>query len=414
MTFPWKKKSTDDTDSKEMAASGKGAGTFLKKWGIGIFLPILIIIFLYLLQTILVHFPSIGEGYCRTVFVWVSFLPVTVTSLFPVSLSEIVVISGVFCAPLLLALWVIHLVRAVKNKGGKRFFFRSGRIVAWVLCGLYFIFMLFHGLNYTRYSLDEKLGFGQKKYTIEEIQEAYIWVVTELNCARENCPEDENGVLTYPGGYEASLSDIKDLYEESAVHFPQIKGNTARPKPVAVSHYWSYTNIVGMYFPFLAESNINVDVPFPALPSTVCHELSHLHGYAVENDADLAGMLIGLYSSCPQVRYGGLCDALDLVWSDLLTAYNKDTKGFEEFVGQYPICDGYFRDQEAMSKYWEGINPPKIVEKASEKANDTFLKINQQEEGVNSYAMPTSTVADFYFLYVRSGQYDSALTEKEG
>ena len=410
MTFPWKKNETETAPSEETSLK-RGFLSFWKKWGIGIILPILIMVFLYLLQTVLVHFPSIGEGYCRTVFVWVSFLPVTITSLIPISLSEIVVVGGVFCAPLLLALWVIHLVRAVKKKGGKSFFFRSGRITAWVLCGLYVVFMLLHGFNYTRYSLDEELGFGKKKYSLEEIQEAFIWVVTELNATREICPEDENGVLTYPGGYEAFLSDMKEIYEKSAEHFPQIRGNAARPKPVALSHFWSYTEIVGMYFPFLAESNINVDVPFPSLVSTVSHELSHLHGYAVENDADLAGMLIGLYSSCPQLRYGGLCDALDLVWSDLLTAYNNDTKGFQEFIGQYPICDGYFRDQDAMSSYWEGINPPKIVEKASEKANDTFLKINQQEEGVNSYAMPTSTVADFYFLYVKTGQYDAGLSE---
>ena len=410
MTFPWKK-NTVDKDLTEKTTSNKRVAAFLKKWGIGIILPILIMLFLYLLQTILVHFPAIGEGYCRTVFVWVSFLPVTITSLIPISLSEIVVVAGVLCAPLLLALWVIHLVRPVKKKGGKSFFFRSGRIVAWVLCGLYLVFMLFHGLNYTRYSLDDEMGFGKKKYTLEEISEAFVWVVTELNAAREICPEDDNGVLTYPGGYEAFLSDMKSIYEKSAVHFPQIKGNAARPKPVALSHYWSYTQIVGMYFPFFAESNINVDVPFPALPSTVSHELSHLHGYAVENDADLAGMLIGLYSSCPQVRYGGLCDALDLVWSDLLLAYNDDTEGFEEFVSRYPICDGYFRDQKAISDYWLTITPPQIVEKASETANDTFLKINQQEEGVKSYEMPTSTVADFYFLYVKTGQYDSDLSE---
>lgn len=377
---------------------------FIKKWGIGLILPILIIILLYVLQTVLVHFPAVGEWYTRNLFVWISYLPVKLVSIIPISLTEIFVVSAVLSLPFLLAWLVIRIVRACKKKEGKKFFFRNGRILAWVLCAIYLDFMLFHGFNYTRYSLDERLGFGENHYTIEDIQEAFAWVVDELNAARYACPEDENGVLTYPGGYEAFLRDMKDIYAESAKKCPEITGNAGCPKPVALSHYWSYTNIVGMYFPFFAESNINVDLPFPAIVSNVCHEMSHVHGYAVENDANLAAMLIGFYSDCPQVQYAAYCDALDLILMDLVIAYNGDMAGLDEFLSHHPVYDGYFRDQEAIDKYWSGIHPPKIVEKASSAVNDTYLKANQQEDGEQSYQMPTSTVTDFYVLYVRNAQ----------
>ncbi|MBQ0011485.1 MAG: DUF3810 domain-containing protein [Clostridiales bacterium] len=375
---------------------------FLKKWGIGIILPILLIILLYVIQSILVHFPNVCEGYSKTVFGVLSFLPVKLSSIVPISLTEVFVVSLVFSAPFLIAWLVIRIVRACKKKEGKKFFFRNGRILAWSVAVIYLLFMLLHGMNYTRCSLDDELGFGVNHYSVEEVKEAFVWVVDELNACRMNCPEDEAGVLTYPDGIEAFLNDMPDIYQNSAKYIPQIKGNAGRPKPVMLSHYWSYTNIVGMYFPFFGEANINTDLPFPAIPMNVCHEMSHVHGYAVENDANLAAMLIGFYSDCPQVRYAAFCEAMDLILLDLVVAYNGNNVELDAFLSEHPVCMGYFRDQEAIAEYWEGINPPKIIEQASSAVNDTYLKANQQDEGEKSYQMPTSTVTDFYMIYVRS------------
>ena len=169
---------------------------FLKKWGIGIILPILLIILLYVIQSILVHFPNVCEGYSKTVFGVLSFLPVKLSSIVPISLTEVFVVSLVFSAPFLIAWLVIRIVRACKKKEGKKFFFRNGRILAWSVAVIYLLFMLLHGMNYTRCSLDDELGFGVNHYSVEEVKEAFVWVVDELNACRMNCPEDEAGVLT--------------------------------------------------------------------------------------------------------------------------------------------------------------------------------------------------------------------------
>ena len=64
---------------------------------------------------------------------------------------------------------------------------------------------------------------------------------------------------------------MEDLYEEAAKDFPMIKGNPARPKSVMLSHYWSYTDIVGLYFPFFAEANVNTDLPLVCQFYNACH-----------------------------------------------------------------------------------------------------------------------------------------------
>ena len=372
-----------------------------KRWFFGVILPVLLIFLIYILQTILIHFPEAGEAYAKHAFVVLSFLPAKISSLVPISLSEVFVVTLVLSSPILLAWLIIRIRRAVKNKRGKKCFFNIGRAAAWTVLGIYFLFMLLQGMNYTRYSLDDELGFGRRNYTVEELQEVYAWVISGLNESRSSCAEDEKGVVSYPGGKYAFLSDMEDLYEQSAKKFSQIRGNSARPKPVMLSHYWSYTYIVGLYFPFFAEPNINVDVPFVEMMYNTCHEMSHLHGYAVENDANLAGLLIALSSDCPELRYSGYYEAVELIIKDLVLAYNKDNDGLSKFLSQYPVVDGYFRDYNADKAYWLAIDPPEIVEKVSNATNDAYLKINQQKEGVKSYNMPTSIVADYYFIYVK-------------
>ena len=372
-----------------------------KRWFFGIVLPILLITFLSILQSVLMNFPSVGEAYAKSGFVFFSFLPAKISDLIPISLAEIFVVTLILSSPILIAWLVIRIRRAVKAGRGKKYFYNVGRVTAWGLFAIYLLFMLLHGLNYTRYSLDEELGFGKRTYTLEELQEVYAWVISSINETRPQCTEDENGVLSYPGGKYAFLSDMKDLYEKSAEKFPQIRGNAARPKPVYFSHYWSYTYIVGLYFPFFAEPNINVDVPFVEMAYNACHEMSHLHGYAVENDANLAGLLIALESDCPELRYSGYYESVGLIIKDLQIAYNKDREALSKFLSQYPVVGGYFRDYTNGVSYWETIDPPKIVEDVSNATNDAYLKANKQKDGVKSYNMPTSTVADYYFTYVK-------------
>lgn len=376
----------------------------LLRFGVGILLPILLIVLLYVLQGILVSHPSIGEAYVRGPRKWLTFLPSKIVNLVPVSLTEIRNVSLALTSPFLIAWFIVRMVRAIKNKKGKKFFFRSSRILAWGLFILYAWFMAFHGFNYTRRTLNDSLGFGQKTYTWEELAEAYLWVICEINNTRPLCCEDENGVATYPGGLNQFFNDCMDYYEESTKTFPILSGNIGRPKPVALSHYWSYTNIVGMFDPFFAECNINKDTPYVEVCNSAFHEMSHLSGYAVENNAELASMLLRLECKTPEIRYTGLYDALPLIESDLLLSLNNNKSVIRQILDQVPLCEGYWRDVDDYIKYWDTINPPPIVEEVSNAVNDSFLKANQQKEGVQTYSMMPSVVADYYYTYVKAGE----------
>ena len=371
------------------------------RWGIGIVLPLVLIGLIFGLQKFMLSYPSAGEAYARGAFRVISFIPSKITNLIPISISEVLVVSGIFAAPFLIAWFIIRMVRAIKNRKGRRFFFTKARILAWGLCIFYLDFMLMHGLNYTRRPLNETLGFGEKTYTVEELAEVYVWVISELNQERAQCLENDKGVLIYPGGVNAFFNDAPKYYKEGAEKFPSLGGNIGRPKPVALSHYWSYTEIVGMYMAFLAECNVNKATTFTEIASSAFHEMTHLNGYAVENNANLASMLVRMNCSQHEIRYTAFYDALPLIEKDIVKAFNGKRDVLYQILDQVPLCDGFYRDNNAQVDFWETINPPKIVETVSNSVNDSFLKVNQQEEGVESYHMESSVVADYYFTYVR-------------
>ena len=183
----------------------------LKKWLIGVLLPVALILIIFLFQKILVSHPAIGEAYAKGLFRVVSFIPAKLSSLVPISLTEITIVSLVLSAPLIIAWLIIRAVRAHREKRSKVFYFKLVRFLAWLAFAIYATYMLLYGINFTRYPLEESLGFGQRQYTVDELCEVYAWVVDNLNEARLACEEDERGVVTYPGGYNALLKDLQDL-----------------------------------------------------------------------------------------------------------------------------------------------------------------------------------------------------------
>ena len=370
-------------------------------WGAGIVLPLLLIELLYVLQRFLISYPAIGEAYARGPFKFLSYLPSRLSSLVPISITEVLCLTAALASPFLIAWFILRIVRSIRQKKGRKFFFGKARILTWGLFAMYAFFMLFHGINYTRRPLEESLGFGQRTYTVEELGEVYIWVILQINEARTKSFEDENGVIAYPGGMNVFWDEAQRHYRDAASIFPSLQGNVGRPKPVAASRYWSYTNIVGLYDPFLCECNVNKATTFTEIASSAFHEMSHLNGYAVENNANLASMLIRMNCDKPEIRYSGFSDALPLIEEDFVKAFNGNSDVIRQVLEQVPLCDGFYRDWAARVEFWDSINPPPIVETVSNNVNDSFLKVNQQKEGVQSYHVQPSVVADYYYTYVK-------------
>ncbi len=335
--------------------------------------------------------PDISERYAREIFPIISAPYLWVNSLFPFSLTEILVLSILPVAVLFVILWIRFLRR---SKDRYVFFYRTIVVIAVLFSINATTYSLFHGILYTRYPLASNISLNDEQRSPEELEEVTRWLLDATNTARASVREDSTGVMTFFEPTDQIMKDADGAMRLAADAFPVLAGHSARAKPVMLSAYWSYTGITGMYFPFFMEANVNIDAPDVDLPFTACHELAHLRGIAREQDANLAAFLACLSSNQPSFQYSGYQYALLYCLDDL---YYANPELHREFLSE--ISDGTWRDWEAKTAYWDRIEGP--VREVSSNVNDSFLKANNQTEGVRSYSMVTDLIIDYYFQYIK-------------
>ena len=335
--------------------------------------------------------PGLSEKYSTFLFPVLS-RPVTfITSLCPLSLTEIFVVFTCLTALfwlVLLILWFIH--SADRKRASIRFF----TVLAVLFAVVSASFTLMLGIQYTRVPLESSLRLDASQKSAEDLKEVSLWLAENIQRTRELLPEDENGCMVLTTSLTETLDEGSASMDEAAVFFPELSGPDIKAKPVALSHLWSYTGITGMYFPFFGEANVNVDIPSSQLPITICHEISHTRGIAREQDANLAGFLACLNSSRIDFQYCAYQYAYLYCCNDL---YKQDQNAYMEVSERIP--EGTWRDWQQSAEYWKQFEGP--VQETSTAVNDTYLEANQQAEGVLSYDRVTDLIIDYYFTYVK-------------
>jgi hypothetical protein len=251
-------------------------------------------------------------------------------------------------------------------------------------------FFLMHGINYYRKPLDATLDIVPKQRSAEELTEVMRWLIASITEEQKSLSTDEKGSTMLLTDMNQTLADGSAALDLASSRFPVLAGNDALPKPVVLSHYWSYTGIVGMYFPFYGEANINIDVPVYSIPMSICHEISHVRGIAREQDANLAAFIACISSDRADFRYSGYIFALEYIAGDLAAV---DIEMYYELMDTIPEC--VWMDWQASGDYWTQFEGP--VEEVSSQVNDTYLKVNNQEVGIVSYSMVSGQIIEYYF-----------------
>jgi len=332
-----------------------------------------------------------SEYYDENIYPYLSKPIVYLSSLVPVSLTEIFIVFAAVSG-LLWLIWIF--VRFLRSDSKRRFLYR-GALILGIAFSLFSVsFVLMHGINYTRVPLDASLPLDASQRSKEDLAEVTLWLAQNTARTRAELPEDGNGCMVLSTSITQALADGSRALDAAAVSFPVLGGAEVTAKPVALSHYWSYTGITGMYFPFFGEANVNIDIPQSQLPMTICHEVSHVRGIAREQDANLAAFLACISSSRTDFQYcayqyGYLYCAWDLS--------KADPESYAEISALIP--DSVSRDWAQNTEYWKQFEGP--VQETSTQINNTYLQMNLQEEGVLSYDRVTDLIVDYYFTYVK-------------
>jgi hypothetical protein len=234
-------------------------------------------------------------------------------------------------------------------------------------------------MNYYRYEFTVYSGLEIKKSPKEELVKLCDSLIDDANDYRKKLNSDQYGV--------ASLCD-DNIYETAkraqysfnniTKSYDVLRGNYPRPKPILFSKTMSYTQITGIFFPFTFESNVNVDIPKYQIPATMCHELVHLRGFMREDEANFISYLACTSSGYDDFAYSGTMLAL---------TYSMNALYIEDYYAFAKLHEKYSEDVKSdiayTSNYWKKFQT-KIAE-ISSNVNNTYLKANNQVDGVKSY-----------------------------
>ncbi len=308
------------------------------------------------------------------------------TSKINFSLAEFVIIALVII--LIIYLLMVLFKTIVKRSSDylKNFLLN----IAAAISIIYFLFVLFCGINYYRYEFTYYSGLEIHESSTQELINLCEILINDANRQRAQLNTGIEGTAEiYDADYEKTAERAQKSFENISKQYEVLKGNYPAPKLVYFSRYMSQMRITGVFFPFTFEANVNIDVPPYQVPSTMLHELVHLRGFMREEEANFVSYLACINSGFDDFAYSGTMLAL----SHSMTAlYYEDYDAFSKLYDTY--SENVRNDLKYSSSYWKRFET-KVAE-VSNKVNDSYLKANNQEDGVKSYGRMVDLLLAYY------------------
>ncbi len=336
----------------------------------------------YLLQLLLLANPQWGNFYAENIFPLLRAVPLFISRLLPVSfmfVSFVIILPSAF---FFLLYSFVMILRRRDNR--RRQVLRLLSQLSTIVVVLYVLYMLLHGFNYARSPLSQKLALNPQPRSASELHELTVWLAKQTNMEKEGLAQTAEGLLLLEQGRQSYL-------QVAAKNAPAVYDSVViRPKAVPLSQYWSYTNITGMYFPYFAEANVNADTMPDEFLFSALHEIAHVQGYAREDEANFLAFYSGKDHEWQEFRYAAYLTAF-------IHAYNRLHGVAAEMADEVwaMLKPEVQADIQARNRYWAQFQGP--VERVSTNINDSFLKANHQELGVQSYGMVVDLLLAYYF-----------------
>lgn len=338
------------------------------------------------------------------------------TSLVKFSIGEIMLILAVGITVFGISFFIWNLIKRGKYKKEVRRFFQT---YAWGVLTIAYVmtfncFILYHATDFaTKYlakednsgmlvadlsasAVTETTQVQQTAYTKKNIAILRDYLVEQCNALATEFDRDFQGNVVYEGDLvEASVQAMQKLGEK----YDQLSGFYVSPKYLSCSEFFSQQYIMGYYFPFSMEANINSVMYITNIAPTVCHELAHTKGFIYEDDANMIGYLACIQSDEPFLQYCGYLSVLNYVNNDFYESIGKNKATYQKHVriSDLTASDNIFLTKEDWQTVEEkAVVKTETVKKVSNTLMQTTLKLNGVEEGMQQYNQVVNLLLDYY------------------
>lgn len=325
------------------------------------------------------YLPGFAGFYSAAVYPAIAGFFGSITGALPFSIMEIVIAAGIFLA----VFWPVQAALAVR-KGQKTVSAAFGGVLLKIISAasaVLFLFVIFCGVNYYRPGFADTVGLEVRDSSVDELYELCSDLLDEANALSTQLEHASDGTTLYPKDNYTMAKEACRGYSELCEEYEFLRMGAVtfgRPKPVFFSVVMSYLQISGVYSPYTVEANVCTAGPDFLRGATMMHEQTHLRGFMIEAEANFVAYLACMESGDPYFEYSGT--SLALLYS-MNALYEVDPERCLELRARY--CEALDADMRAQSDYVHAYDT-KIAE-VSDSINDTYLKLNAQQDGVRSY-----------------------------
>lgn len=305
---------------------------------------------------------GVGEWYALHLYPLISYSLSAVSSIVPFSLEEwIVILSACF----LLVCPIVGIVR-------KRSLWKVVGVELEIALGLYVWFYLGWGCNYYRTDFYSRCEVSPvttdedqfRKYLNEFADSLNLYYVEEIALSHTEIEQK-----------------VKDQFRQLSPSFglcqPQ---DFQHPKYLVFNRLYSAVGVLGYMGPFMAESQVNLQLLPAQYPFTYAHELSHLLGISSEAEANYWAYYVCTNSPDPQLRYSGYFCLLPYLINNAYAILSA-----EDYQSWFSHIDAHIiAEMKAQSQFWRSQQIT-WVNDLQESFYDWYLRSNQVPSGRANY-----------------------------
>lgn len=309
-----------------------------------------------------------------------------VTYLTDISVAEALVVLLVLFAVGYLAWSAVFVIRGA----GRRLRRTYGAVLgaACVSLAIYAAFCWMWGYTFYIDGFQEKSGIYAQPVSVEELRQVTEYFAARAADAADGVSRDAEGI------FAEDRADIlrrsAHTYDRLEEMFPLLTFDDRPPKAVYFSRILSRLDFTGIFCPYTAEANVNVDCPPVFLATTAAHELAHQRGFSSEQECNFLGILAAVMAEDPVANYSGWLLGYVYLGNAL---YNADRDAWQAVYSSLP--EHVRADLTVNNRYWAQFDDS-AVKKVSNTLYDGLLKGYGEELGIRSYGTVVDLLVEYY------------------
>ena len=337
------------------------------------------LVFQIVFLKLIAFFPEVVEQYYSNgLYVYISnFLRIVLGGI-PFSIGD--VLYGCILSYLLFKLW--------KTRKTWKLNWKNNLLqITSVLSVVYFVFHFIWALNYYRVPLFDKMNIT-REYSDTDLEKFTQKLIQKTNALQLEITHNKNNKVHFAAPFETIFEASTNGYKYDIKELPFHYIHSSKKKSL-FSLPLTYMGFAGYLNPFTNEAQVNYLMPMYHSPTTSCHEMAHQMGYASESECNFIGFMASIKNNDLYFKYSGYSFALRYCLANWQV---RNEVVYEQLI--QTVYPGILKNYEESDAFWKAYETP--IETGFHLFYDSFLKWNQQKDGIEGYSKFVNLLVNYY------------------